>query len=226
MLSLNIGLFTETYYPEINGVANSVYMLKTELEEIGHNVYVFTTTTPGAPEFEHNVFRVPSLPCILITERRIGLFYQPKLASLIKKLNLDLIHTHTEFSLGIFGRIMAKELKLPTVHTYHTIYEDYTHYLTHRKILDKRAKAFVRVFSKICCNTAEQVIVPTEKVRELLLKYSVFREIAVIPTGVNLKKFNPGLYEKEDVLNLRKQFGIKPGIRYCCIWGEFPKKRI
>ena len=113
---MNIGLFSETYYPEINGVATSVYTLKKELEHRGHNVYVFTTTTPGAPEHEHNVFRVPSIPFIFITERRVGLFYQPKIAHIIKKLNLDIIHTHTEFSLGIFGRIMAKDLKLPIVH--------------------------------------------------------------------------------------------------------------
>ncbi len=224
---MNIGLFTETYYPEINGVANSVFMLKTELEEIGHTVYVFTTTTPGAPEFEHNVFRVPSLPCVFITERRVGLFYQPKLAALIKKLNLDLIHTHTEFSLGIFGRIMAKELKLPTVHTYHTIYEDYTHYLnvTHIKTIDKRAKAFVRVFSRICCNTVEQVIVPTEKVRELLLNYSVFKDISVVPTGVNLKKFNPDIYPKEEVLELRKQYGIGPGDKVLLYLGRISKEK-
>ncbi len=222
---MNIGLFTETYYPEINGVAYSVYMLKTELEEIGHTVYVFTTTTPGAPEFEHNVFRVPSLPCFFITERRVGLFYQPKLASLIKKLNLDLIHTHTEFSLGIFGRIMAKELKLPTVHTYHTIYEDYTHYITHFKTLDKRAKAFVRVFTKICCNTVEQVIVPTEKVKELLLKYSVYRDISIVPTGVNLKKFNPELYPKEEVLKLRQHFGLKAEDKVLLYLGRISKEK-
>lgn len=205
---MNIGLFTETYYPEINGVANSVYILKKELEGKGHTVYVFTTTTPGAPEYEYNVFRVPSLPCIFITERRVGLFYQPKLAAVIKKLNLDLIHTHTEFSLGIFGRIMARELKIPTVHTYHTIYEDYTHYITHFKTLDKRAKAFVRIFTKVCCNTVEQVVVPTEKVRELLQKYSVFKDISVIPTGVDLKKFNPKLYSADDVAVLRDSYGI------------------
>jgi 1,2-diacylglycerol 3-alpha-glucosyltransferase len=222
---MNIGLFTETYYPEINGVANSVFMLKNELEHIGHTVYVFTTTTPGAPEYEHNVFRVPSLPCILITERRVGLFYQPKLASLIKKLNLDLIHTHTEFSLGIFGRIMAKELKLPMVHTYHTIYEDYTHYITHFKTLDRRAKAFVRVFTKICCNTVEQVIVPTEKVKELLLNYSVYKEISVVPTGVNLKKFNPELYSKEDVKNLKQQYGIKETDKVLLYLGRISKEK-
>lgn len=205
---MNIGLFTETYYPEINGVANSVFILKRELETLGHTVYVFTTTTPGAPEYEYNVFRVPSLPFILITERRIGMFYQPKLAGTIKKLNLDIIHTHTEFSLGIFGRIMAKELKIPMIHTYHTIYEDYTHYLTHIKTLDARAKAFARIFTKVCCNTVAHVIVPTEKVKELLQKYSVHRDISVIPTGVDLKKFDPALYVREDIDRLKREYAI------------------
>lgn len=207
---MNIGLFTETYYPEINGVATSVYTLKNELENRGHNVYVFTTTTPGAPEHEYNVFRVPSIPFILITERRAGLFYQPKLAHIIKKLNLDIIHTHTEFSLGIFGRIMAKELKIPIVHTYHTIYEDYTHYLTRFKPLDSRAKAFARTYSKVCCNTVEQVIVPTEKTKDLLMTYSVHKDISVIPTGIDLSKFDKMRYPEDDVKALRERFGIRP----------------
>lgn len=205
---MNIGLFSETYYPEINGVATSVYTLKNELENRGHNVYVFTTTTPGSPEHEYNVFRVPSAPFIFINERRVGLFYQPKLAHIIKKLNLDIIHTHTEFSLGIFGRIMAKELKLPIVHTYHTIYEDYTHYLTRFKAVDKRAKSFARTYSKVCCNTVEQVIVPTEKTRELLMTYRVHKEISVVPTGIDLDKFDKSKYPNEKIEAIRKQYGI------------------
>lgn len=207
---MNIGLFTETYYPEINGVATSAYMLKNELERRGHNVYVFTTTTPGSPKHEHNVFRVPSIPFIFISERRVGLFYQPKLANIIRKLNLDIIHTQTEFSLGIFGRIMARELRLPIVHTYHTIYEDYTHYLTHFKALDRRAKAFARTYSKVCCNTVEQVIVPTEKTKELLMRYSVHKDISVVPTGIDLRKFDKANYSKEQVLELRQKYGIQP----------------
>lgn len=207
---MNIALFTETYYPEVNGVANSVFMLKMELEKRGHNVYVFTTTTPGSPDYEFNVFRVHSMPCILLTERRVGMFYQPKLAHIIKRLNLDLIHTHTEFSLGIFGRIMAKELGLPLIHTYHTIYEDYTHYVTKGKILDPQAKAFVRMFTRVCCNTVQRVIVPTEKVRDLLLTYEVVREMSVIPTGIDLGKFHPDLFSAEQTAALKKQFGI-PG---------------
>lgn len=207
---MNVGLFTETYYPEINGVATSAYMLKNELERRGHNVYVFTTTTPGAPKHEHNVFRVPSIPFIFISERRVGLFYQPKLANIIRKLNLDIIHTQTEFSLGIFGRIMARELKLPIVHTYHTIYEDYTHYLTHFKALDRRAKAFARTYSKVCCNTVEQVIVPTEKTRELLMRYSVHKDISVVPTGIDLHKFKKENYSSDDILKLKEKYNIQP----------------
>lgn len=222
---MNIGLFTETYYPEINGVATSVFMLKTELELLGHNVYVFTTTSPGSPEYEHNVFRVPSLPCILITERRVGVFYQPKLAHIIKKLNLDIIHTHTEFSLGIFGRIMARELHLPIVHTYHTIYEDYTHYITRMKSLDKRAKNFVRVFTKVCCNTVEQVIVPTEKVKELLKEYSVVKDIAVVPTGIELKKFEKENFPGEEIRELKAQYGILPEDKVILYLGRISREK-
>lgn len=222
---MNIALFTETYYPEINGVATSVLTLKTELERIGHNVYVFTTTTPGAPEHEHNVFRVPSLPCVLITERRVGLFYQPKLASIMKKLNLDLIHTHTEFSLGIFGRIMARELRVPLVHTYHTIYEDYMHYVTHNKTIDKRAKAFVRVFTKVCCNTVQQVIVPTDKVKELLTTYSVHRDIAVVPTGIDLRKFRRKEGAEVYISELKQKYGIQPNEKVILYIGRISREK-
>ncbi len=222
---MNVGLFTETYYPEINGVANSVYMLKNELENRGHNVYVFTTTTPNAPQHEYNVFRVPSLPFIFITERRVGLFYQPKLANIIKKLNLDIIHTHTEFSLGIFGRIMAKELKLPIVHTYHTIYEDYTHYLTRFKALDRRAKAFARVYSKLCCNSVEQVIAPTEKTKQLLMTYSVHKDISVIPTGIDLSKFNKNNYSVNSIRSLKDTYNIKPDERVMIYIGRVSQEK-
>jgi 1,2-diacylglycerol 3-alpha-glucosyltransferase len=208
---LNIGLFTETYYPAMNGVANSVYLLKTGLEKRGHNVYVFTTTSPKATKFEHNVFRVHSIPFVFLTQLRIGLFYDPKLARKIRELNLDIIHTHTEFSLGIFGRIMAKELNIPLVHTYHTTYEACTHYITHGiRALDTRVKAIARKCSRICCNSVDQVIVPSQKTKELLLKYQVYKDITVIPTGVDLEKFNPDYFFTQDIHELKSRYGIIP----------------
>lgn len=222
---MNIGLFTETYYPEINGVAASVYVLKEELEKQGHNVYVFTTTSPGAPKDEKNVYRVHSLPCILISDRRVGLLYQRKTASIIKKLNLDIIHTNTEFSLGIFGRIMAKELKIPIIHTYHTIYEDYTHYITKGVLLDNKAKKAVRAFSKVCCNTVDEVIVPTEKVKELLRAYHVKRHIEVIPSGIDLDKFDEGRYQAEELDEIRTEYGIQKNDKVILYLGRLSQEK-
>ena len=186
---MNIGLFTDTYYPELNGVANSVYLLKKELEKRGHNVYVITTKTPGAPADEKGVFRVPSKAVSFVPERRIGLIYHPKIALRIHKMKLDIIHTNTEFAIGMFGRIMAHELFVPVVHTYHTIYEDYTHYIKKYISSEKRAKQFARLYSKFSVRGAEELIVPTEKVAGLMERYKVKPDINVIPTGIDLSKF-------------------------------------
>lgn len=187
---MNIGLFTDTYYPELNGVANSVYLLKKELEKRGHNVYVITTKTPGAPENEKGVFRVPSKACSFVPERRIGLLYHHKIARKIYKMKLDVIHTNTEFAIGMFGRIMAHELFVPVVHTYHTIYEDYTHYIKKYISNEERAKKFAKQFSKFSVRGAEELIVPTAKVESLMRSYGVKPDINVIPTGIDLSRFN------------------------------------
>lgn len=205
---MKIGLFTDTYYPEINGVAASVFLLRQELEKRGHEVYVFTTTTPGAPEQEERVYRLPSLPCFFLTERRVGLFYEPKIGHIIHKLGLDIIHTHTEFGIGIFGRIVAARNKIPTVHTYHTIYEDYTHYIMPVQFLEKGAKEFARKYTKFFCNTGGHVIVPTEKVKHLLERYKVRTEISVIPTGIDLTKFRRAQYEESLLSERRAEVGL------------------
>ena len=41
---MRIGLFTDTYFPQVSGVATSIRTLKTELEKLGHTVFIFTTT--------------------------------------------------------------------------------------------------------------------------------------------------------------------------------------
>jgi 1,2-diacylglycerol 3-alpha-glucosyltransferase len=183
---MNIGLFTDTYYPELNGVANSVYLLKKELEKKGHNVYVITTKTPGAPSNEKGVYRVPSKACSFVPERRVGLVYHPKIARKIHKMKLDIVHTNTEFAIGMFGWIMAHELFIPVVHTYHTIYEDYTHYIKKYVSREERAKKLVKMYSKFSVHGAEEIIVPTKKVEDLLRGYGVKPDINIIPTGIDL----------------------------------------
>lgn len=185
---MKIGIFTDTYYPEINGVANSAYQLKKELEKRGNTVYVFTVSNPDVKEKEEHVFRMKSLPLVLLHDRRVGCSRANTWLHTIRDLHLDIIHTQTEFSVGHIGRKAAEKLGIPMVHTYHTIYEDYTHYL---KIPgNENLKGIVRIMSRHCCDNADLVIVPTDKVKHLLLEYGVSKQVLVQPTGIDLGKFH------------------------------------
>ena len=204
---LKVGIFTDTYFPQVNGVAISIATLKTNLEILGHEVHVFTTTNPKIPQEEKNIYRISSIP--VVCEHRLATFYKVHLATKIKSLNLDIVHTHTEFSLGVFGRLMAKRLKIPHIHTYHTIYEDYTHYFIKSRRFGELGKSIARKISKKFCNMTDIVIVPTAKVKDLLQFYGVNKEMFVIPTGINLNKFITTDSKKVQKEIKRKQLGIK-----------------
>ncbi len=220
---MNLGIFTDTYYPQVNGVATSIFVLKESLEKLGHEVHVFTTSDGEIKTIEKNVYRVPSIP--VVCKRRLGMFYHARLAKLIKKLNLDVIHTHTEFSLGIFGRMMAKELNIPLVHTYHTIYEDYTHYIAKFPKLDSLAKVAARKISANFCNSANMLIVPTEKVENLLVSYGVEGNISVIPTGIHLEKFAPTNYRYQDIQDVRSSLGVEATDKVILYIGRISKEK-
>lgn len=202
---MHIGIFTDTYYPEINGVANSTYELKKGLELLGHTVYIFTVSNPAAPlKDEAGVYRIASVPFPALKERRIGCTIPKTWKRKIKKFHLDIIHTQTEFMIGHLGRKLADWLNIPHIHTYHTVYEDYLSYL---HMPDRRCfRRVVRQFSRLCCNHADEIIVPTDKVRVLLDQYGVSKDVHVIPSGISLDKFT--VPEEERILELRSQFGI------------------
>lgn len=221
--AMKIGIFTDTYYPQINGVATSVLMLKENLEKQGHSIYIFTTTDPKAPTNEYNVFRLPSIP--FASGRRIGVIYHLSIARKIRELQLDLIHTHTEFSLGIFGRMIANELGIPTVHTMHTMYEQYIHYIAKSGVLDAAAKTLARKLSRNFCNTSDAVIAPTEKVEEMLRGYGVRNKVAVIPTGIELDKFAPVRYGTDEVAALKAEYALTDTDRVLLYIGRISKEK-
>jgi len=219
---MRIGLFTDTYYPQISGVATSVSALRRQLLAYGHTVYIFTTTDPMARETEPDIFRIPSLP--FVSKRRIGIRY-PGLKKTVRSLGLELIHTHTEFSLGQLGRQMADELGIPLVHTMHTIYEEYTHYIAPHGLPDTVAKSAVKRLVRSFCNLADAVIVPTEKTYDLLNGYGVFKEISVIPTGIELDKFSPAQYEEARLQACRASLGLRKHDRVLLYIGRISEEK-
>jgi len=221
---MNIGLFTDSYYPEISGLCTSISSLQEELKKRGHRVYIFTTSNPVKTKKYPGVFRLPSMPFIFLKSRRFGLMYSPRAAKCVKRLKLDVIHTQTEFSLGIFGKIMAKQMNIPVVHTYHTLYKDYFHYISKGKF-KKLSDNLVKVLSRSYCNGCDAVIAPSLKVYDLLKDYGAQTPIKVIPTGVNLDRFKKENNSESDLLKLKESLGIKKDDPVIVFVGRIAKEK-
>ena len=202
---MNIGIFSDTYSPQINGVVSSILTLEKKLRDQGHNVYVFTISHPQAEGDSSYVYRMASVPFIFLRDHRVGIVYSNKAVHQIKKLKLDLILSQTEFSMGIFARMMAKKLNIPIIHTYHTVYEDYMHYIS--KGIDFSPR-IARQYSKSFCNHVDGVVAPTKKTEKLLRSYGVQKPIRIIPTGIDFTPFDSRNYSKEETLQLKNVFHI------------------
>ena len=203
---MRIGLFTDTYFPQVSGVATSIRTLKTELEKLGHTVFIFTTTDKDVNRYEDwQIIRIPSVPFFAFKDRRIAYRGFSTALEIARQYQLDIIHTQTEFSLGLLGVWIAKELRIPVVHTYHTQYEDYVRYIAKGMVIrPSMVKYIVRGFM----SDLDGVICPSEIVYDLLMKYKVKIEKRVIPTGIELAKFERPELTKENVADLREKLGI------------------
>ena len=203
---MRIGLFTDTYFPQVSGVATSIRTLKTELEKLGHKVFIFTTTDKDVNRYEDwQIIRIPSVPFFAFKDRRVAYRGFSNALEIARQYQLDIIHTQTEFSLGLLGSWIAKELRIPVVHTYHTQYEDYVHYLAKGMVIrPSMVKYIVRGFM----SDLDGVVCPSEIVYDLLVGYKIKAEKRVIPTGIDLAKFDRPELSREDIKKLRFKLGI------------------
>lgn len=197
---MRIGMFTDSYFPQVSGVSTSIRVLKEELEARGHEVIIFTTTDPKAEAGEKDIVRLTSIPFFSFKDRRVAIKGFSKALREAKRYNLDIIHTHTEFSLGLAGRFVAYMLDIPTVHTYHTFYEKYLHYIAKGKVVKPGT---VAVASRVFCNRTMGIIAPSQMMKEKLESYNIYKEIRVIPTGVKIPEPIPNVRK-----DMRRELGI------------------
>lgn len=226
---MKIGIFTDVYCPDINGVVTSIRMLESEMKKRGHEVYIFSPSKHEPAENEQ-LYMLKSMPLIVAKEFnfRVATFYSRTIAKEIKDLNLDIIHTQSEFSLGLFGKILSRKYKIPFIHTYHTMWEDYMHYVNPikggRGIYSKR---FARTLSKNFMRKAECIITPSNKTRKYL-KYKCKiknKPIYAVPTGIDISPFNPDNFSKEEKLALREKYGIKENEKIVLFLGRIGEEK-
>ena len=162
-------------------------------------------------ENDEHIIRIPGVPIGIYDYRLTGV-YPLKAINKIKKWNLDVIHSHTEFGVGTFARIIAKQYNIPFVHTYHTMYEDYVHYIT-KGYFNNTSKKIVEYLTNFYCNqTATELIVPTKKTYDLFKeKYKYTRNVHIIPTGIEVEKFYKENTDPAKLEEIRKKHGLNKG---------------
>ena len=209
---MKIGIFTDAYEPHISGVTTSIKMLKTALEKMHHEVYIVTANLDNNKFIYDKKNKIIYLPGIKtgIYETKLTGIYSKKAMKIIKEWNLDVIHSQTEFGVGYFSRIVAKKLNLPIVHTYHTLYEDYVHYVTHGHFDNFAKKLAIKITKYYCEKRCDELIVPTDKIKDLFInKYNIIKQVNVIPTGIDIDKFKITPSMKKNIQTIKNKYKIK-----------------
>lgn len=219
---MKILITADCYTPTINGVVTSILNLETELRRLGHDVKILCPSENFHSSESENVCRIGSVG--------VGRIYSGARAALrisqshLQKLidwKPDIIHSQSEFSSFIMAKRIAAEVNCPIVHTYHTVYENYTHYFSPSITLGRKA---VIVMTKRILRHTKAVIAPSQKIERLLKDYGIEQPIKVIPTGLRLKKFSDEI--SVNIINeLKAKLGIPLKSRVLITVGRAAKEK-
>lgn len=184
---MKILITSDWYSPAVNGVVTSVKNLRRELERRGHEVRVLTLSQTTHSRELDGVTYLGSIPAGLVYPgARLRTAAAGKWVKKLVDWGPDIVHSQCEFSTFFLARRIAEELDIPLIHTYHTVYEDYTHYFSPSVRFGKRA---VAVFSRWVAAKTNCLIAPTGKVRLLLQNYGIPQPVFVVPSGIDLTPF-------------------------------------
>ena len=135
---MKILISTDAYTPMVNGVVTSVKNLKNELTKLGHEVKVLALSQTRHSYRDEDATYIGSIDFSKIyPAARVSLKYSHNLINDLLDWKPDIIHTQSEFTTFYISRKIANKLEIPIVHTYHTLYEEYTHYFSPSKTAGK-----------------------------------------------------------------------------------------
>lgn len=223
---MRIALMTEAYYPYINGVITHVETLKKGLEARGHQVLIVTLN----PQYKHHTVKDGILYCPakpILSDYGYGVAnpWSHTRMEILRDFHPDLIHMHTEGTLGIFAMRASKKLGVPLVYTLHTLYDEYFFYVCKNKLGQKAIARVSRVYFRNLCKKTAQIIGPSQKTASYIGALGVTKEVNVVPNTVDLSDFGKESAPAEAVAALREKLGIREGDVAVCFVGRLGQEK-
>ncbi len=197
--ALHIELVTETYPPEINGVALTVQSLEEGLRGLGHRVAVIRTERPeDSPRFDDDRVLIQSAPMPNYPGLRFGLPAGRRLLGRWKHNRPDAIYVATEGPLGWSALNAARKLDIPVATGFHTRFDTYA-----KDYGFGFLSPWVFNWLKRFHNRGDATLVPTVELQEQLRSQG-FEKVVRLGRAVDTNQFHPAWRDWE----LRRQWGL------------------
>lgn len=205
---MRVVIFSDTYPPEINGVATSVYNLTKTLREHGEEVLVVTTNIYASElSLKDGILRIPGIKLTWLYDYRLAYLYNHGAMKVIRDFKPDIIHNQADWGVGWFGSIVASKLKTPTVYTFHSDLEDYVYYVTHGHF-DRAARNIMRGYVKLTSSRIDEFITPSLKTKEYMRSIGIDRSIEILPTGIDFDAYKDEKVDWERLRAIKKKWNI------------------
>jgi glycosyltransferase involved in cell wall biosynthesis len=180
---MRIGILTNSYPPNLNGVSVAVANLEKALTKLGHSIFVVTPQVPGVI-YAENVLPLKSYsaPSHASSDLRMPYDFISQTVKFLQQNQVEILHSQDTLVGGVESVIIAMKLKIPCVHTYHTMVEDYDYFNF------PGYRLFIRNYSQIVCDGHEAVVAVSPKTEEYLRKIGVSSQIIQIPNVLKLSQ--------------------------------------
>ena len=206
---MRIAIFTETYLPDVNGVATHIKTLRDGLESLGHEVLIVVSDA----SCHHHYIDAGILHCPAIKSKRL---YNYSLAfpvsflrlNIIRRWKPDIIHIQNEFGVGLSGVLISEVIGVPLVYTMHTMYDNYIYYIAPRVFIPAATRASHRYFKHIA-KKAAVLTGASQKIEQYIRQCGIKQPVEIIPNAVELDIFSKDRLDTDKISDIRRQYGLR-----------------
>lgn len=184
---MRIAVFTDTFYPMMNGIVTSTTSFLKELTARWHEVLVIAPYNEWIENFQEENIKIATLnwmKAFFYPEFKITVWLKRSLNvyNIVKEFDPQIIHFHTQFIIWFHWIMIWKKLKKPIVGTFHTYIAD-EWYLKHIWAQNSLiVKSFSRKYNNLFYNESDLIICPSENSKKELLKNKIKnKNIEIVP---------------------------------------------
>lgn len=195
---MKIAIFTETFFPHINGVLTAVMNLAKGLADKGHKVYIVTPKFKGGTKFKYpniTVRYIKGINAFIYEDVKLVSPISIRTLNFLRKEKIDIIHFMSPWTTGNKAIFIAKILRVPIVGTFHTLIgdpENLKHVHLNYDIVRKNVWKYINSYYNKC----DLVSCPSDFAKNELIKHKCKAPVKVISNGIETQEVNKNALKK------------------------------